>query len=47
EKPEAVAKNGSPGKQGMWQDAIASLKVPVELAAGARQSLAYLIGMYT
>jgi len=46
EKPEAVAKNGSPGKQGVWQDAIASLKVPVDLVPGAKQSLAYLIGMY-
>ena len=46
EKPNAVINNGSPGKQGVWQDAIASLKIPVELAPGAKHNLAYLIGMY-
>ena len=46
EKPNAVINNGSPGKQGVWQDAIASLKIPIELAPGAKQNLAYLIGMY-
>lgn len=44
--PEAVAKNESPGKQGLWHDAIASLKIPVELAPGAKENLAYLLGMY-
>ncbi|NQV14112.1 glycosyl transferase family 36 [bacterium] len=44
--PEAVTNNGSPGKQGLWHDAIASLKILVELAPGGKENLAYLVGMY-